>query len=283
MSGAPYLPLLLDPARLAEHLDDPALRIVDLSPAEVFREHHVPGSVHLPYASLVASAPPVGGLLPDTATLERVLAAAGIGGDTHVVALDAEGGGAAGRLLWTLEALGHAQVSLLDGGLPAWVNEGYPVASGAAAPAAATRFRAAAADATNVARAEDILARLDDADFATLDARSPASSTAPRCAPRAAVTSRRAPLRVDAGHGTGGATCACARSPRSAPSSTISGSPGPRGGRQLPHPPPLGVQLRPPAHPRLSPRPRLPRLLVGLGQPRRHPGRNGCMKLHVPA
>lgn len=172
MSAGPRLPLLLDPARLVEHLDDPALRIVDLAPAELFRQHHVPGAVHLPYASLVTSAPPVGGLLPDRATLKRVLGDAGIGAHTHVVALDAEGGGAAGRLLWTLEALGHADVSLLDGGLQAWVNEGFPVATGAPAPPPAARFRAAEPAPANVAHAEDILARLDDADFVALDARS---------------------------------------------------------------------------------------------------------------
>lgn len=171
-AAIPRLPLLLDPARLVEHLDEPDLRVVDLGPGEVFREHHVPGSVHLPYAELVTRAPPVGGLLPETSVLERVLSAAGIGPDTRVVALDAEGGGAAGRLLWTLEALGHAHVSLLDGGLHAWVNEGYPVDSGPAAAPETAGFRAAPAAPGNVAHAGDVLARLDAGDVVPLDARS---------------------------------------------------------------------------------------------------------------
>ena len=54
-------PLLLEPATLAEQLDAPDLRIVDLSPGDTFRRHHVPGAVHLPYEALVATQPPVAG------------------------------------------------------------------------------------------------------------------------------------------------------------------------------------------------------------------------------
>jgi len=69
MPATDEFPLLLDPAALVERLDDPALRVIDLSPGEVFGEHHVPGAVHLPYGELVTSRPPVGGLLPDDTTL----------------------------------------------------------------------------------------------------------------------------------------------------------------------------------------------------------------------
>jgi thiosulfate/3-mercaptopyruvate sulfurtransferase len=164
-------PRLLDPTTLAEGLDDPALRVIDLSPGEVFREHHVPGAVHLPYGEIVDSRPPVGGLLPDEEELLSLLRAAGIGSGTRVVALDAEGGGAAGRLMWTLDVLGFHDCALLDGGLRAWVHEGFPLerGPGPGAPRGdleATGERAAARD------AEAIMARLGDGDFICLDARS---------------------------------------------------------------------------------------------------------------
>jgi thiosulfate/3-mercaptopyruvate sulfurtransferase len=165
-------PLLLEPATLAEQLDAPDLRIVDLSPGDTFRRHHVPGAVHLPYEALVATQPPVGGLMPPEGDLLRVLRAAGIGPGVHVVALDAEGGGAAGRLLWTLEALGHRDVSLLDGGLHAWVNEGWPLATGAGANPEPGTLPGGGAHA-NVLTAEGIMARLEGGDFIALDARSP--------------------------------------------------------------------------------------------------------------
>ena len=165
------LPLLIEPHRLLAQLDDPRIRVVDLSPAEVFREHHAPGAVHLPYGQLVAARPPVGGLLPETEVLTRVLDAAGIGAQHHVVALDAEGGGAAGRLIWTLDALGHGAASLVDGGLHAWVNEGMPVETGAGTDVEPGGFRAHPTHA-NVIDAEGIMAWLDDDTFVALDARS---------------------------------------------------------------------------------------------------------------
>lgn len=165
------LPLLLDPADLVARLDDPAIRVIDLSPGEVFGEHHVPGAVHLPYGEIVASRPPVGGLLPDDDTLLRVLRAAGIGPGIQVVAMDAEGGGAAGRLMWTLDALGHEHTAILDGGLRAWVHEGFPLETGPGANPA-TGDLVAAGERGNIRAAEAIMERLGDDDFICLDARS---------------------------------------------------------------------------------------------------------------
>jgi len=172
MTNAPDLPWLLDPAQLVEHLGDERLRIVDLSPPELYERNHVPGSVNLPYAHLVSHAPPVAGLLPDRAALLDTLAGIGIDNDAHVVALDAEGGGAAGRLLWTLEALGHQRLSLLDGGLAAWVIEGFPVSSGASPTPEPGDFTAPALLAGPIASTEGIQAGLERDDFVALDARS---------------------------------------------------------------------------------------------------------------
>lgn len=165
------LPLLVEPEQLEAHLDDGDIRVVDLSPGELFGQHHVPGAVHLPYGEIVASRPPVGGLLPEHDPLERILAAAGIGPDKHIVALDAEGGGAAGRLLWTLEAHGLSAVSILNGGLHAWVGEGFPTESGASSAPAPASLDLPSPQA-HIADAEYIMAHLDDADFVALDARS---------------------------------------------------------------------------------------------------------------
>lgn len=165
------LPLLVEPEQLEAHLDDSDIRVVDLSPGELFTQHHVPGAVHLPYGEIVSSHPPVAGLLPERDQLERVLAAAGIGPQTRVVALDAEGGGAAGRLLWTLEAHGHSAVSILNGGLHAWVGEGFATESGTA-PAPTPGALQLPAPQARIADAEYIMAHLGDADFVALDARS---------------------------------------------------------------------------------------------------------------
>lgn len=54
----------------------------------------------------------------------------GIGNDSHVVVYDTIGIFSSPRALWTFKALGHDKVSVLDGGLPRYIHEGYDVQMG---------------------------------------------------------------------------------------------------------------------------------------------------------
>ena len=138
---------------------------------------HIPGAVHLDYAQIVAQQAPVGGLLPDARQLGFVLGALGLGPATHVVAYDDEGGGKACRLLWTLACLGHSRYSLLNGGLHAWANEGYPL-NNHAVEVQARKYTVAMPDTpAALANAEYILEHLNDPAVALLDARSMAEFT----------------------------------------------------------------------------------------------------------
>ena len=96
-----------------------------------------------------------------------------IDGQTYIptaIAYDDEGGGWAGRLLWTLEAIGHHQYSYLNGGIHAWRAEGLPEATEPSQPASrqvqVTLVRGP------IAEIEDILPRLQDDSLAIWDARS---------------------------------------------------------------------------------------------------------------
>lgn len=171
MNGVEDLPFLIDPAELRPHLQTPDLRVIDLSPPSEYAGGHVPGAIHLPYTRIVRHAPPVAGLLPGRATLQSLYNELGIRSDTNVVALDAEGGAAAGRLLWTLHYLGHERCALLDGGMTAWRAAGLPVES-RTAPQPAPADNGCNLNDDVVADAAYILDRLDDPDFRLLDARS---------------------------------------------------------------------------------------------------------------
>lgn len=134
----PTLPLLIEPNDLEQHLNDPDIRIVDLSRADIYASQHLPGAVHLDYTKIIRNSPPVIGLLPEAKTLAGIFSELGIAPHTHVVAYDEEGGGKAARLLWTLHAMGHTRTSLLNGGLAAWAGEGHRVDAAAAAVAPAS-------------------------------------------------------------------------------------------------------------------------------------------------
>ncbi len=165
------LPLIVEPNTLEAALGADDLLIIDLSKADHYRKLHIPGAVHLDFPAIVAINKPVMGLLPDAATLERVFSAAGIGSDTRVVAYDDEGGGKAARLLWTLECAGHRHMSLLNGGIHAWANEGHPYDNKPVTPVPA-KFTVTQ-DGGPVATTAYIQEHLEDDGTCLLDTRSP--------------------------------------------------------------------------------------------------------------
>lgn len=91
---------------------------------------HLPGAV---FADLDADLSqkdaqraPIGGRhpLPSPAHFVAVMQRLGISADTQVVVYDDAAGASAARLWWMLRYYGHAAVSVLEGGLPAWVTAG---------------------------------------------------------------------------------------------------------------------------------------------------------------
>lgn len=169
------LPFILEPDQLEQALGGGDLVIVDLSRPDVYAKAHVPGARHLDYARVVLHLPPVMGLLPDEDQLSEVLSGLGITPQSHVVAYDDEGGGKACRFLWTLDVLGHEHMSLLNGGLHAWANEGHKLS--ADKPSVKPSQYEARIGSEHCADQDYIKSRLGSPNFALLDARSPAEFT----------------------------------------------------------------------------------------------------------
>jgi thiosulfate/3-mercaptopyruvate sulfurtransferase len=141
---APAVPTpLVSPEWLAAHLDDPPLRIFDVtiwlqtdpgtgrlsaeSGRELFEDGHIPGSAFVNLGDLEDPQQPDLHMLPSAETFAHVMGAAGVGEGTHVVTYDAGAGMWATRLWWMLRVFGFDAVSVLDGGFRAWTAGGYPV------------------------------------------------------------------------------------------------------------------------------------------------------------
>ncbi len=147
------------------HLDDPALRLLDLSwylpqmsrdARAEYLAAHLPGAV---FADLEALCDPDSPLPHTLPTTDRFAAVAGrelgVGADTHVVIYDGSGVNlSAARGWWTFRVFGHDRVSVLDGGIGAWRAAGHPVESGAVIPAPA-RF-------PDRGRRDDLVRQLDE-------------------------------------------------------------------------------------------------------------------------
>ncbi len=164
-------PLLLEPEDLEGVLDDPDILILDTSSQANHEAHHIPGAVHIAPSRLQCGIKPATGKLPDPDTLSALFSEVGLTPDKHVISYDDEGGGWAGRLIWTLDVLGHANYSYLNGGIVSWMAAGLATEQGIGRGTAS--HYTAQIRREPVAEVEDILAGLESGDIAIWDARSP--------------------------------------------------------------------------------------------------------------
>ena len=132
---------LVSPEELDKLLQSEECRAVDcrfnlLAPEagrDSWRSAHVPGAV---YADLDRDlAAPVTDStgrhpLPDAARFAAFLGRIGWQPGLRLVAYDDAGGALAVRFWWLMRFFGHDVVSLLDGGLPAWIRAGHAMESG---------------------------------------------------------------------------------------------------------------------------------------------------------
>ncbi|TLX55263.1 sulfurtransferase [Stutzerimonas nosocomialis] len=171
MSAFSNLPLVIEPADLAERLDAPELILVDLTSAARYAEGHLPGARFVEPKQTQLGQPPAPGLLPPKAQLETLFGALGHRADAVYVVYDDEGGGWAGRFAWLLDVIGHRAYHYLNGGLTAWMAEHRPLTREVPAPAG-ERVELAL-DNTPIATREYIESRLGTDDVVIWDARSP--------------------------------------------------------------------------------------------------------------
>ncbi|XID74941.1 sulfurtransferase [Alkanindiges sp. WGS2144] len=135
MSSEPiHLPLLIEAEQLLPLLGHPQLRIIDLSRASVHEQVHLPQAVPLQPGLMLRQQGHASGLLPQPEQLQQLASQLGITPQHHIVVYDDEGGAWAGRLIWTLEIMGYPRLSLLNGGIHAWLAQGLPVSSGRFVP-----------------------------------------------------------------------------------------------------------------------------------------------------
>jgi len=123
------LPLVIEARELNQQLENPELLIIDLSSEDNYRKGHIPGAIHLPSTKLLCGQSPIANKLPDLDQLQQLCRDIGLKQHSQVVAYDDQMGPWAGRLIWTLNILGHDNCSFLNGQLGAWVASGFALES----------------------------------------------------------------------------------------------------------------------------------------------------------
>lgn len=163
--------LLISADELADRLDDPDLRIVDLSPIGTYREGRIPGAVHIWWQDTIEIHNEIYGMMPDRDTRTRIFAEAGITEDSFVVAYDDRGGLDAARFVWLLHVVGFDDnVALLNGGRQAWEDNDYVLSS--ADPDVEAGEIPQAANYDVLIGADDVRESIDDPSTHIIDGRS---------------------------------------------------------------------------------------------------------------
>lgn len=182
--------LLVETGWLAEHLQDPMVRVVDMrgyvrtvtvrpglqeatytGAPEEYAQGHIPGAVYIDWTrDIVDLTAPVAAQIASAEQFARALERLGIGDQHLVVAYDAHPASQfATRLWWALTYYGHTRAAVLNGGFPKWQRENRPLTSDVPTypPATFTPVVQPAWRAT----AEDVLTALGQSGTRLVDAR----------------------------------------------------------------------------------------------------------------
>jgi thiosulfate/3-mercaptopyruvate sulfurtransferase len=171
---------LVTTAWLAEHLDDPDLRVVDASyflpdhqrdARAEYAADHIPGAAFMDLAAFADPANGLPSMAPSDEFAAERLGSLGIGNDSRVVVYDDSPLHSAARGWWLLRLFGVREVAILDGSFAKWRREGRPVAYGFDNPE--PRAFAAYADRRGVRDLAAMTANLASHAEQVADARSP--------------------------------------------------------------------------------------------------------------
>jgi thiosulfate/3-mercaptopyruvate sulfurtransferase len=173
---------LVETGWLAEHLNDPAVRVVEVDEdTTAYEKGHIEGALAWNWFTDLHAA--VGRDYIDQDGLSKLLGAAGVGPDTTVVLYGGNNNWFAAYAYWLLRYLGHGNVKLLNGGRKKWELESRPLTQDVPAPEP-SEFRIDGPLLADIrAFRDDVLDRVRGGDAAFVDVRSPEEYRGEKLAP----------------------------------------------------------------------------------------------------
>ena len=197
--------LFVTPDWVIEHLNDDNLVILDASMLQVVGrpsiEYERPTFLLCAIAfdlenSFVDPSSNLPHTLPSPERFTQLAQQLGINEDSHIVIYDNQGIYSSPRAWWMFKVMGHLKVSIMLGGLPAWLEKGYPTQMQPSVVSELGDFRAQLQPQW-ICSFEQVLQSIDDESTCIIDARASARFLGQAPEPRPGLRSGHIPSALN--------------------------------------------------------------------------------------
>jgi thiosulfate/3-mercaptopyruvate sulfurtransferase len=170
-SGYAHPEVLVDTQWVAEHLNDPKVKVVEVDvDTNAYDQGHIKGAIGLDWRKDL-QARPIRDLLPRD-EFERLLSSKGISNDDSVIVYGDNNNWFAAWFVWNLKYYGHKDARLINGGRKKWQDEGRELVTDSPAIKPSS-YRAGQPDKSIRALRDEVLAALGKSGVVLVDVRSP--------------------------------------------------------------------------------------------------------------
>lgn len=116
---------IIEPSDIIESLPSATYTVLDISRPDTYQQAHLPEALPVLVSQIVSATDVVKGYMAPLHELKAWAHSLALKPDSYVLVYDDEGGGWAGRLMWTLHYLGISHVDYLNGGIANWLQQGF--------------------------------------------------------------------------------------------------------------------------------------------------------------
>ena len=127
---------LVSTSWLAKRLDSSQIRVLDASwylpnmyrnPIAEYEKKHIPDARFFDIDDISDHRSDLPHMVPPVEKFMSKVRKLGVGDGHQVIIYDGLGMFSAARVWWLFKMMGHEDVAVLDGGLPKWISDGFPV------------------------------------------------------------------------------------------------------------------------------------------------------------
>jgi thiosulfate/3-mercaptopyruvate sulfurtransferase len=182
---------------LNQHLDDPNLILLDASQSTEIESIQIPGARAIDLQrdfSLTSTHLP--NMLPDAEHFEQACRRIGIHTSSKIVVYDNQGVHFSPRVWWMFKTMGHHNISVLNGGLPSWVANGFDTEPKTSRSYESGDFSASFNE-TAVKSFDDVQENIRSEESLLIDARSSSRFAGSAPEPRAGLRSGHIPQSIN--------------------------------------------------------------------------------------